>query len=71
MLIAGGKPDTDRETLAAVRGAMDAGGAGVSMGRSIFQHDDPEAMTRAVAAVVHDDLSAAAALERAGLTVEA
>ena len=71
VLIAGGKPDTDRETLAAVRGAMDGGGAGVSMGRSIFQHDDPEAMTRAVAGVVHDDLSAAAALERAGLTVEA
>ncbi len=71
VLIAGGKPDTDAETLAAVRGAMDGGGAGVSMGRSIFQHDDPEAMTRAVAGVVHDDLSAEAALDRAGLAVQA
>jgi len=68
VIIAGGEPDGDRATLRAVRGAMDAGGAGVSMGRSIFQHDDPEAIARAVAGVVHDDLSADAALERAGLS---
>jgi fructose-bisphosphate aldolase/2-amino-3,7-dideoxy-D-threo-hept-6-ulosonate synthase len=41
------------------------------MGRSIFQHDDPEAITEAVAAVVHDDASAEDALDRAGLAVEA
>ncbi|GGN14338.1 2-amino-3,7-dideoxy-D-threo-hept-6-ulosonate synthase [Halarchaeum nitratireducens] len=57
VIIAGGSPEGDRATLAAVRGAMDAGGRGVSMGRSIFQHDDPEAMARAVSAVVHDDAS--------------
>jgi fructose-bisphosphate aldolase/2-amino-3,7-dideoxy-D-threo-hept-6-ulosonate synthase len=50
---------------------MDAGGAGVSMGRSIFQHDDPEAITTAVSAVVHDDAAAEEALRRAGLAVEA
>ena len=71
VVIAGGEPDGDRATLESVRGAMDAGGAGVSMGRSIFQHDDPEAMARAVAAVVHDDATAAEALERSGLAVEA
>jgi fructose-bisphosphate aldolase/2-amino-3,7-dideoxy-D-threo-hept-6-ulosonate synthase len=53
-----------------VRGAVDAGAAGVSMGRSIFQHDDPEAITRAVAGVLHDDLSAGDALREAGLSVE-
>jgi fructose-bisphosphate aldolase/2-amino-3,7-dideoxy-D-threo-hept-6-ulosonate synthase len=41
------------------------------MGRSIFQHDDPEAITSAVAAVLHDDATADEAAERAGLTVEA
>ena len=61
----------DEETLSMVRGAMDAGAAGVSMGRSIFQHADPEAITAAIAAVVHDDADASAALERAGLAVEA
>ena len=71
VVIAGGTPSGDRATLAAVRGAMDAGAAGVSMGRSIFQHDDPEAIARAVAAVVHDDASAEAALRDAGLAVEA
>jgi fructose-bisphosphate aldolase/2-amino-3,7-dideoxy-D-threo-hept-6-ulosonate synthase len=71
VVIAGGSKGTDRETVEAVRGVMDAGGAGVSMGRSIFQHDDPEAIAHAVAAVVHDDASTAEALESAGLTLEA
>ncbi len=71
VVIAGGSKGTDRETVEAVRGVMDAGGAGVSMGRSIFQHDDPEAIARAVSGVVHEDLPAEEALGEAGLTVEA
>jgi fructose-bisphosphate aldolase/2-amino-3,7-dideoxy-D-threo-hept-6-ulosonate synthase len=71
VVIAGGKPDTDVESLRAVRGAMDAGAAGVSMGRTVFQHEDPEAITRAVTAVVHDDADAEEALAAAGLAVEA
>ncbi|WP_415380767.1 2-amino-3,7-dideoxy-D-threo-hept-6-ulosonate synthase [Halosimplex sp. TS25] len=71
VVIAGGSKGTDRETLSMVRGAVDAGAAGVSMGRSIFQHDDPEAITRAVAAVLHDDASADEAAELAGLPAEA
>ncbi|MFC5970506.1 2-amino-3,7-dideoxy-D-threo-hept-6-ulosonate synthase [Halomarina salina] len=68
VVIAGGSPSGDEATLDAVRGAMDAGAAGVSMGRSVFQHEDPEAITRAVSAVVHEDVGAADALERAGLS---
>ena len=71
VVIAGGSRGTDRETVEMVRGTVDAGGAGVSMGRSIFQHDDPEAITRAVSAVVHDDADVDDALDRAGLAVEA
>jgi fructose-bisphosphate aldolase/2-amino-3,7-dideoxy-D-threo-hept-6-ulosonate synthase len=71
VVIAGGSRGTDEETLEMVRGAMDAGAAGVSMGRSIFQHEDPEAITRAVASVVHDDASARDALREAGFVVEA
>jgi fructose-bisphosphate aldolase/2-amino-3,7-dideoxy-D-threo-hept-6-ulosonate synthase len=70
VVIAGGSKGTDRETAEMVRGAMDGGAAGVSMGRSIFQHDDPEAIARAVSAVVHDDATVDVALERAGLAVE-
>ncbi|POG57331.1 2-amino-3,7-dideoxy-D-threo-hept-6-ulosonate synthase [Haloferax marisrubri] len=71
VVIAGGSRGTDRETVEMVRGTMDAGAAGVSMGRSIFQHENPEAITRAVSAVIHDDADADTALERAGLGIEA
>lgn len=67
VVIAGGDPEGDKATLRAVRGAMDAGGAGVSMGRSIFQHEDPEAITRAVSGVVHEDLTVDEAIRQAGL----
>jgi fructose-bisphosphate aldolase/2-amino-3,7-dideoxy-D-threo-hept-6-ulosonate synthase len=69
VLIAGGSKGTDEETLSMVRGAVDAGAAGVSMGRSIFQHDEPGAITAAVAAVIHDGVGPAEAAERAGLAV--
>ncbi|MFC7077028.1 2-amino-3,7-dideoxy-D-threo-hept-6-ulosonate synthase [Haloarcula halophila] len=71
VVIAGGSKGTDEETLDMVRGAMDAGAAGISMGRSIFQHDEPEKIARAVSAVVHDDADAVDALREAGLAVEA
>jgi len=71
VLIAGGEPEGDRATLDAVRGAIDAGAAGVSIGRSVFQHDDPEAIAHAVAAIVHDDADPNEALDRSGLAVEA
>ena len=71
VVIAGGSRGSDTETLEMVRGAMDAGGAGVSMGRSIFQHESPETITRAVHAVVHEDADAVEAAQIAGLTAEA
>ncbi|WP_338741687.1 2-amino-3,7-dideoxy-D-threo-hept-6-ulosonate synthase [Haloplanus salilacus] len=67
VVIAGGSRGTDRQTVEMVRGAMDGGAAGVSMGRSIFQHDDPGAITRAIAAVIHDDAGVDEALRRGGL----
>jgi fructose-bisphosphate aldolase/2-amino-3,7-dideoxy-D-threo-hept-6-ulosonate synthase len=69
VLIAGGEPSDDRASLKAVRGAMDAGASGVSLGRTVFQHDDPATMTRAVSAIVHNDRSVEGAVERAGLPV--
>ncbi|TKX75159.1 fructose-bisphosphate aldolase [Halorubrum sp. GN11_10-6_MGM] len=70
VVIAGGSKGTDRETVEMVRGAMDGDAAGVSMGRSIFQHEDPEGIARAVSSVVHEDASVEEAL-RAGGFVEA
>jgi fructose-bisphosphate aldolase/2-amino-3,7-dideoxy-D-threo-hept-6-ulosonate synthase len=71
VVIAGGSKGTDEQTLQMVRGAVDAGAAGVSMGRSIFQHDEPQAITEAVAAVLHDGAEPVEALEAAGLAPRA
>jgi len=70
VVIAGGSRGTDRDTVEMVRGAMDGDAAGVSMGRSIFQHEDPAGIARAVSAVVHDDADVDEAL-RAGGFIEA
>jgi fructose-bisphosphate aldolase/2-amino-3,7-dideoxy-D-threo-hept-6-ulosonate synthase len=64
VIAAGGSPRSDREMLDQVRGVVDAGAAGVSMGRSIFQHPHPAEMTAAVSAIVHDDAPVEDALER-------
>ncbi len=55
VVIAGGaKMSSDREILEMVKGAIDAGGAGVSIGRNIFQHPDPTRMVMAVSAIVNE-----------------
>jgi len=67
VVIAGGKKGTDKEAIEMVKGAMDAGAAGVSMGRCIFQHKDPESMSRAVVEIVHNGASVEKAMEKSGL----
>lgn len=64
VIIAGGpKADTDEEVLQMVEGAIEAGASGVSIGRNIFQHDDPTKMTQAISKIVHEGFSAKEALE--------
>jgi DhnA family fructose-bisphosphate aldolase class Ia len=58
VVIAGGpRIDSDRRLLQMVRDAMDAGAAGTSIGRNIFQHRDPTLMCRAICAIVHQNRS--------------
>jgi DhnA family fructose-bisphosphate aldolase class Ia len=62
-VIAGGpKANTEAEVLEMVHGSVQAGGVGVSLGRNVFQHKDPEAMSRAVVAIVHKGTSVEEAL---------
>ncbi|OQX63486.1 MAG: fructose-bisphosphate aldolase [Desulfococcus sp. 4484_241] len=64
VVIAGGeKMGSDREILEMVKGAIDAGGAGVSIGRNVFQHSNPTLMVRAISAIVHDGASVEEGLE--------
>ncbi|NUE03680.1 class I fructose-bisphosphate aldolase family protein [Halorubraceae archaeon YAN] len=67
VIMAGGSPNTDRTKLENVYGAIQAGASGVSMGRSVFQHDNPEAMVTAVSAIVHDDHTVDEAIAKAEL----
>jgi class I fructose-bisphosphate aldolase len=54
VVIAGGeKMNSDQDILEMVKGAMDAGAAGTSIGRNVFQHNDPAKLVRAMAAIVH------------------
>jgi class I fructose-bisphosphate aldolase len=63
VVIAGGpKMDSDQEILEMVKGSIDAGGSGVSIGRNVFQHKNPRKMVQAIAAIVNDNRSVADAL---------
>lgn len=63
VVIAGGpKMSSDREILEMVKGAVEAGGAGVSIGRNIFQHRDPSRMVGAISLIVHENASVEEAL---------
>jgi 3-hydroxy-5-phosphonooxypentane-2,4-dione thiolase len=54
VVMAGGKKLSELDALTMAYNAIEAGAAGVDMGRNIFQSDQPVAMIRAVRAVVHD-----------------
>src|SRR5207237_1362889 len=49
VVVAGGTVVSDAELLARMEQAREVGAIGCSVGRNIFQHEHPEAMTRALA----------------------
>ena len=58
VIIAGGpKVDTVREVLQMVHNSIKAGGAGLSIGRNVFQHENPTLMVKALSAIVHHGAS--------------
>jgi len=58
VIIAGGpKVETVREILQMVHDSVKAGGAGLSIGRNVFQHENPTLMVKALSAIVHNDAS--------------
>ncbi|MEM2251236.1 MAG: 2-amino-3,7-dideoxy-D-threo-hept-6-ulosonate synthase [Candidatus Hadarchaeales archaeon] len=64
IVIAGGpKMGSDKEVLQMAYEAMEAGAIGISIGRNIFQHRDPTAMTRALAKIVHEGATVEEALK--------
>jgi len=58
VIIAGGpKAETVQEVLQMVHDSLKAGGAGLSIGRNVFQHENPTKMVKALSAIVHHDAS--------------
>ena len=54
--------------LAEVKRAMEAGAAGVCIGRNVFQHDNPRAMLEAILKIVKEGAELEEALRVAGVS---
>ena len=63
VLIAGGSKSTTKEMFETIEGAMEAGAKGLSIGRNVFQHQNPTAFVKAACAIVHENKTAKEALE--------
>jgi class I fructose-bisphosphate aldolase len=48
--------------------SLKAGGRGVSIGRNVFQHENPTAMVKALSAVIHENAPVEKALAILGET---
>ena len=67
VIIAGGpKAETTTDVLQIVKDSVNSGGAGLSIGRNVFQHEDPTKMVNALSAIVHDDASVTEAMKLLG-----
>ena len=62
VLVRGGGRVSDREILERTRGLLAQGAAGIVYGRNVIQHPNPQGITRALMAMVHDEASVDAAL---------
>jgi fructose-bisphosphate aldolase, class I len=62
VLVRGGGRAPDQEVLRRTEDVMRRGAAGIVYGRNVIQHERPEAMTRALMAIVHDGAPAEDAL---------
>jgi DhnA family fructose-bisphosphate aldolase class Ia len=63
VILGGGKKKPERELLQEIRDALDAGAAGIAMGRNIWGHENPAKYTAAIAKLIHEDASVETALK--------
>lgn len=63
VVIAGGElSDNEEQLFTLVRESLEAGGAGVSVGRNVFQHPHPRLMMKAIYRMVHKNITVEEAL---------
>ena len=63
VILGGAKTKDERDLLTMVKDAIDAGGAGVAMGRNIWKYSDPAKIVRAITGIIHDGKTVDEALE--------
>lgn len=66
VLVRGGGKVSDEEILTRTKTLMEQGARGIVYGRNVIHHDKPDAMTRALMAIVHDGATVADALAMVG-----
>ena len=67
VVIAGGeRMESTRQILQMVSDSVQAGGAGISVGRNVFQHPNRVALVKALRAIVHENASVAQAMTIVG-----
>jgi class I fructose-bisphosphate aldolase len=64
--MSGGSKRSDEEFLSNVKDVIDAGGAGLAVGRNVFQRENPERILDALEKVIFEESSVEEALEAAG-----
>lgn len=62
IVLGGAAMNDDASLLKMVEDAMDAGAAGIAIGRNVWQHRSPATIARSLAAIVHEEASALEAL---------
>jgi class I fructose-bisphosphate aldolase len=65
VIMSGGSKTSDREFLESVKAVIDAGGAGLAVGRNIFQRENPEYILDALEQVIYEEASVDTALAAA------
>lgn len=63
LILGGGKKVPEEQLLTEIKEALDAGGAGIAMGRNIWGHEEPARYASAIARIIHEGCSVQAALK--------
>jgi DhnA family fructose-bisphosphate aldolase class Ia len=63
VVLAGGTLISDEELLTRMAQAREVGAVGCSVGRNIFQHQNPQAMTQAISRIFRDRWTPAQAIQ--------
>ena len=59
--------ETTEQILEMVRDSIEGGGAGVAIGRNVFQAESPAKMVRAISMIVHQDYSVKESMGELGI----